>query len=79
MPTRTFEFSGEATVSANIAQDSDNPNEAFLDDMELESLHMFDRDWSEKELRACFGDMGTDALLSLIFAEASDHVMEWEE
>ena len=79
MPTRTFEFSGEATVSATIAQDSDDPNEAFFDDMELESLHMFDRDWSEKELRVYFGDMGADALLSLIFAEAGDDVMEWEE
>ena len=79
MPTRTLEFSGEATVSATMAQDSDDPNEAFLDDMELESLHMFDREWSEKELRVYFGDMGTDALLSLIFADASDHVMEWEE
>ena len=78
MPTRTFEFSGEATVSATIAQDSDDTTEAFFDDMELESLHMFDRDWSEKELRVYFGDMGADALLSLIFAEAGDDVMEWE-
>ena len=78
MPTRTFEFSGKATVSATIAQDSDDPNEVFFDDMELESLHMFDRDWSEKELRVYFGDMGADALLSLIFAEAGDDVMEWE-
>ena len=79
MPTRTFEFSGEATVSATIAQDSDDVNEAFFDDMELESLHMFGRDWSEKELRVYFGDMGADALLSLLFAEAGDDVMEWGE
>ena len=79
MPTRTFEFGGEATVSATIAQDSDNTNEAFFDDMELDSLHMFDRDWSEKELRVYLGDMGADALLSLIFAEAGDDVMEWGE
>jgi hypothetical protein len=79
MPTRTLGFSGNATVSATIAYDSDNPNEAFFDDMELESLYMFDRDWSEKELRVYFGDMGAEALIGLIFDAASDDLMEWEE
>jgi hypothetical protein len=79
MPTRQFEFGGEAIVSATISQDGDNPNEAYLDDMELESLHLFDRDWSEKELRVYFGDMGADALIGLIFDAAGEDLMEWEE
>jgi hypothetical protein len=75
MPQARVEFGGEALVSLTASNDGENPNEFFLDDMELDSLYMFNRDWSEKELRVCFGDMGTDALLSLIFGI----VEEWEE
>ena len=42
--------------------------------MELESLHMFGRDWTEAELRLTFGDIGADALARLIF----DEVEEWD-
>jgi hypothetical protein len=79
MPIRHFEFGGEAIVSATISQDSDDPNEAFFDDMELEGLYLFDQYWSEKELRIYFGDMGADALIGLVFDAATDDVGEWEE
>ena len=75
MPQARVEFGGEAVVSMSAANDGENPNEFFLDDMELDSLYMFNRDWSEKELRVTFGDMGTDALIGLIFGE----IEEWEE
>ncbi len=68
------EFGGEAWISLSANNDGDNPNEFFLDDMELDSLYMFDREWSEKELRVYFGDMGADAILGLIF----EQVEEWD-
>jgi hypothetical protein len=50
-------------------------DEIRRDTLELESLHMFGRAWSEKELRVTFGDLGADALISLI----CDGIEEWEE
>jgi hypothetical protein len=50
--------------------------DAIADDtMRLESLHMFGREWSEREMRVTFGDFGTDAFLGLVF----DQVEDWED
>ena len=35
-----------------------SPEWIEYEDLELDSLWMFGRDWTEKELRAVFGDMG---------------------
>jgi hypothetical protein len=65
----------DADISFNAANDSDDPSAWFLDDYSLESLHMFGRTWSEKELRVTFGDLGADALIGLI----CDKIEEWDE
>ena len=65
----------EADVSFTASNDSDNPNEYDLDDMQIESLHMFGREWEEKELRLYFGDQGADAFLQLIM----DNIEEWDD
>lgn len=65
----------EAGVSFDAANDGDNPYEYFVDNMVLDSLWLFGDDWTERELRLTFGDMGAEALLQLIF----NNVEEWED
>lgn len=71
MPTARVNFDAEAIVSATISYEDVGGElsqmETFIDDMELESLSMLGRDWTEKDLRAFFGDQGADALVRLIF------------
>lgn len=52
-----------------------SPEWVEYEDKQLESLNMFGKEWTEKELRVVFGDMGTDALLGLIFDECE----EWDD
>jgi hypothetical protein len=81
MPSATVTSEIEAEVSFAIERvdygvsGSPEWDEILPDTMELESLHMFGRDWSEKELRITFGDMGTDAMLGLIY----EQVEEWDD
>lgn len=68
--TVTAEIEAEVSFMAN--SDSDDPREVFFDNMELESLWMFGNEWTEKELRLTFGDMGANAMLQLIFNNVED-------
>jgi hypothetical protein len=50
--TSAFEFT--ATLTARIFSDPDTgPDE--LVDLEIETVYMFDREWTDRELRAEFG------------------------
>jgi len=81
MPTASVNTEIEARVSFNIVKEDygvrGSPvwDEILDDTLSLDSVHMFGRDWSEKDLRVVFGDMGTDALLSLIYGSIED----WED
>lgn len=50
-------------------------DEINLYTIEIESMSMFGRNWSEVDLRATFGDQGVEALRSLIV----DNVEDWED
>lgn len=81
MPSATVEEYIEAEVSFQTETCdygvSGSPvwEEIDTTSMELESLHMFGRDWSEAELRLTFGDMGADAIRRLVF----ESVEEWDD
>lgn len=75
MPRTTIKTEIEAEVYFTASNDGDNPNEYFIDDMQMESLWMFGREWEEKELRLVFGDQGADAMLQLI----GDQIEEWDD
>ena len=45
--------------------------------LEIDSLHMFGKDWSEAELRLTFGDMGADAIRGLVFELVEGE--DWED
>jgi hypothetical protein len=64
----------EAVVSFDADNYGDNPYEYFVDNMALDSLWLFGDEWTERELRLTFGDMGAEALLQLIF----NNVEDWE-
>jgi hypothetical protein len=49
--------------------------EIDLETVEIDSLSMFGRDWSESDLRATFGDQGAEAMRDLILSEVED----WED
>jgi hypothetical protein len=49
--------------------------EIDLETVEIDSLSMFGRDWSESDLRATFGDQGAEAMRAMILAEVED----WED
>lgn len=72
-------FDAEAVVTATLSREDVGGElsqmEDFIDDMELESLTMLGRDWTERDLRVFFGDQGADALVRLIFDNAED----WED
>ena len=72
-------FDAEAVVTATISREDVGGElsqwETFIDDMELESLTMLGRDWTERDLRVFFGDQGADALVRLIF----DNAEGWED
>jgi hypothetical protein len=63
----------EAQVSLDAFDDDLNPEENYLDNFELGDLWMFGREWSERDLRITFGDMGADALIGLIFGLVEDY------
>jgi len=81
MPRTTIHSDLEATVSFETEkQDYGVPGSPVWDEidpssMELESLWMFGKEWTEAELRLTFGDMGADAIAGLIF----DMVEDWED
>jgi hypothetical protein len=68
------EISFETQFSPGYGEQSD-VDEVLLDTMALDSLHMFGRDWTEKDLRVTFGDMGAEAIKNLAF----DMVEEWDD
>lgn len=79
MVTSRVNFEIEAVVSGHgVKSDygvTGSPVWIEYEDLELDSLYMFGREWIEKELRVAFGDMGADALIGLIFEKAE----EWED
>ena len=80
MPTANVNTEIEAVVTFATEKSDYGVNgspvwdEILHDTFSLDSLHMFGREWTEKELRVVFGDMGTDALLGLVF----DEIEEWD-
>ena len=78
MPVSRVTTEIEATVTGSaVKSDYGVPGSPVwyeYEAIDLDSLHMFGRDWSEKELRVTFGDMGADALIGLIFEQCED----WE-
>jgi hypothetical protein len=49
--------------------------ETYVEDIELSEAWMFNRVWTEAEMRTTFGDMGAEALIGLMQGYAED----WEE
>ncbi len=70
----------EATVTAQSERaDYGVPGSPVWDEikpssMELDSLYMFGKEWTNAELLAKFGEQGYDALVQMIF----DAAEEWE-
>ena len=77
MATATVNTELTAKIRFNVDHtrgDQFNPDEYEFNDMELETLNMFGGDWTEKELRLTFGDIGAMALIEMCF----NNVEDWE-
>ena len=80
MPVATVNEEIEAVVSFSVRKtDYGVPGSPVWDEiidetMEIDSLHMFNDDWTRAELVETFGKQGADALERLIF----NNVEEWD-
>lgn len=81
--TQTFELSMEVTVVCTRKQTDygarGSPVWYEADDIDIETVTMFGRDWSPADLVAAFGAMGATSLTNLIIAEIDDDNWEWNE